>query len=85
MIWLSEKRDVFTQNYLCPIRRKFYFWLALISGGITLALSTFVAYWKKRVGRGLRAVINGWLRDRWLPPHQGISAVTRRACTERNH
>jgi hypothetical protein len=25
MIWLSEKRDVFTQNFLDPIRRKFYF------------------------------------------------------------
>jgi len=35
MIWLSEKRDVFTQNFLDPIRRKFYFWRALISGGIT--------------------------------------------------
>lgn len=35
MIWLSEKRDVFTQNFLDPIRRKFYIWRALISGGIT--------------------------------------------------
>ncbi|MDX1298968.1 MAG: hypothetical protein R3260_12140, partial [Pseudomonas sp.] len=35
MIWLSEKRDVFTQNFLDPIRRKFYFRRVLISGGIT--------------------------------------------------
>jgi hypothetical protein len=35
MIWLSEKRDVFTQNFLDPIRRKFYLWRALFSGGIT--------------------------------------------------
>jgi hypothetical protein len=33
MIWLSEKRDVFTQNFLDPIRRKFYLWRALFSGG----------------------------------------------------
>jgi len=25
MIWLSEKRDVFTQNFLDLSRRKFYF------------------------------------------------------------
>ena len=37
MIWLSEKRDVFTQNFLDPIRRKFYFRRVLISGGITNA------------------------------------------------
>ena len=36
MIWLSEKRDVFTQNFLDPIRRKFYFQRVLFSGGITI-------------------------------------------------
>lgn len=35
MILLSEKRDVFTQNLLGPIRREFYFQRVLFSGGIT--------------------------------------------------
>ena len=39
MIWLSEKRDVFTQNFLDPIRGKLYFQRVLFSGGITVPAS----------------------------------------------
>ncbi|MFJ2455911.1 hypothetical protein ACIOWK_30035 [Pseudomonas protegens] len=36
MIWLSEKRDVFMQNFFDPVRRKFYLWRVLFSEGITV-------------------------------------------------
>jgi hypothetical protein len=38
MIWLSEKRDVFRQNFLQSCWRKFYVRRRLISGVITVRL-----------------------------------------------